>query len=71
MEVKVTNATKSFDAVAALNGLNFQVKEGEFVAVLGPSSAGKTTMLRAISGLESLDEGQIEVNGNDTNGPQI
>lgn len=42
-----------------LNDINFQVSEGEFLAILGPSGCGKTTLLRTLAGLETADHGQI------------
>ena len=50
--------------------MSFEVAEGEFFCLLGPSSSGKTTTLRAISGLEDLEQGVISFDGQDvTNAP--
>ena len=46
-----------------LDGINFSVARGELVAIMGSSGAGKTTILRAIAGLEAFDRGQIRVDG--------
>lgn len=50
-------------AVTAIEHLNLDVANGEVVALLGPSGCGKTTTLRCVAGLESPDEGQIQING--------
>lgn len=54
--------------VAALDGVDLTVSENEFVTLLGPSGCGKTTLLRAISGFESLDSGAIYLQGRELSG---
>ena len=49
----------------ALNGLNITVNDGDFVTVIGGNGAGKSTMLNAICGVFSVDEGKIVLDGND------
>ena len=56
---------KRFGKIEALRGVDFEVQDGEFFAILGPSAAGKTTTLRAIAGLEKLDAGRIVLDGVD------
>ncbi len=56
---------KSYGRVSALNGVDLEVHDGEFFALLGPSAAGKTTTLRAIAGLETLDGGRVLLDGED------
>jgi multiple sugar transport system ATP-binding protein len=56
---------KSFGDVQALDGVTLDVPDGSFFVVLGPSGAGKTTTLRAIAGLEKLDEGSVHLDGRD------
>lgn len=51
--------------VQALRGLDLTVKEGEMVAIMGPSGCGKTTLLNTLSGLDTIDEGVIEIAGRD------
>ena len=63
--LSVKNVAKYFGKFQALNNINFDVNEGEFVCILGPSGCGKTTLLRVIDGLESQSEGTIQQNNND------
>jgi iron(III) transport system ATP-binding protein len=51
------------DAAAALNGVSFQVRQGDFFTLLGPSGCGKTTTLQCIAGLEKPDAGRITMGG--------
>lgn len=65
---EVSAAFKHFPApeggsVTALDGISLQVQPSEFVTLLGPSGCGKTTLLRAISGFEDLDSGEIRIAG--------
>ena len=50
-------------SVKALNGINFDIVKGEFVALAGPSGSGKTTLLNLIGGLDRPDAGEVVVNG--------
>ncbi|MDZ5016573.1 ATP-binding cassette domain-containing protein, partial [Clostridium perfringens] len=45
--------------VVANNGIDFSIEKGEFVIILGPSGAGKTTVLNILGGMETCDEGKI------------
>jgi multiple sugar transport system ATP-binding protein len=66
----LSNITKTFGRVNALRNLSFDVAEGSFFALFGPSSVGKTTTLRTIAGLVTPDGGRLEVEGADmTRGP--
>ena len=64
-EVKVENISKAFQDTKAVSNLSFTVKDGEFVVLLGPTGAGKTTTLRLIAGLEQTDEGRIFIGNED------
>jgi len=63
--VQLVDLAKYFGKVKALDGLSLDIAEGELVALLGPSGCGKTTALRALAGLQSLDRGQMIVDGKD------
>ncbi|MCB0548802.1 MAG: ABC transporter ATP-binding protein [Phaeodactylibacter sp.] len=61
--VKIYNPDKI--PVKALDGVDLEIKEGEFTAIVGPSGSGKTTLLNVIGGLDRPDEGDVEVGGHD------
>ncbi|TIS09222.1 MAG: ABC transporter ATP-binding protein, partial [Mesorhizobium sp.] len=58
-DVQIQGVTKSFGETVAVSDLDLQIKDGEFVVLLGPTGAGKTTTLRLIAGLERPDSGTI------------
>ncbi|MGX5841814.1 ABC transporter ATP-binding protein [Mesorhizobium sp. ArgA1] len=62
-DVHIKGVTKSFGEHAAVSNLDLQIKDGEFVVLLGPTGAGKTTTLRLIAGLERPDSGTIHIGG--------
>lgn len=64
-ELKVQNLRRTFGSVVALEDMSFDVADGEFFCLLGPSSSGKTTTLRSIAGLEELDRGSVHFGGQD------
>ena len=51
--------------IKAVNGVNFQIKEGEFVVIVGPSGAGKTTVLNILGGMDTATSGRVMVGGQD------
>ena len=57
--LKVENLSKNFGKTQALDSVSFDVKDGEFMVMLGPTAAGKTTTLRCVAGLEKLDGGDV------------
>ncbi len=61
--VELQHITKRFPGVTALKDVSFDVKDGEFFVLLGPTGAGKTTTLRVIAGLEKQDEGTVLFDG--------
>ena len=65
MQVAIHGLGKSFGSTEVLSGIELQVHEGEFCALLGPSGSGKTTLLRIIAGLEFADRGQVLFDGVD------
>jgi len=62
-EVALVEVSKSFGAVEAVRGLSLSIADGEFVVLLGPTGAGKTTTLRLIAGLERPDRGNVVIQG--------
>ncbi len=64
-EVRLKGIYKRFGDFEALKRIDLEIKPVEFFALLGPSGSGKTTTLRMIAGLETPDEGVIEVDGED------
>ncbi len=59
MLLKAEGLYKSFNNVTVLNDINFEINKGEIVSLVGKSGAGKTTVLRCITGLETCDKGTI------------
>jgi ABC-type sugar transport system ATPase subunit len=59
--VTFENVTKHFDDVVAVDDLNLQVEDGEFMVLLGPSGCGKTTALRMVAGLEDITAGALSI----------
>jgi spermidine/putrescine transport system ATP-binding protein len=64
-EVDLSNVTKRFGAVTAVDSISIGVRQGEFLTLLGPSGCGKTTLLRIIAGFESPDQGRVILGGTD------
>jgi putative spermidine/putrescine transport system ATP-binding protein len=68
--IRLRGLSRSFGDVVAVNGVDLDVLDGEFLTLLGPSGSGKTTVLRMIAGFERPDGGTIELGGVDvTNDP--
>src|SRR3982074_3599124 len=62
-DVALVDVSKSFGSVEAVRGLSLSIADGEFVVLLGPTGAGKTTTLRLIAGLERPDRGNVLIQG--------
>jgi len=62
--VSLRGLTKKFTDTAAVDDLNLEITDGEFVSLLGPSGCGKTTTLRLLAGFLQPDAGEIRVDGN-------
>ena len=63
--IEVENVTQRFGPVMALEGLSFQVKRGETIALVGSSGAGKTTLLRVLSTYMAPTSGKVTIDGHD------
>ena len=61
--IRVEDVWKSYGDDAVLEGVTFEVPDGEFAVLLGPSGCGKTTLLRCIAGLEKVRSGRIYIGG--------
>ena len=66
--IKVTNLEKRFGALTVLQDINFEVRKGEVVVVIGPSGSGKSTLLRCLNRLEEPTSGSILINGEEITG---
>jgi ABC-2 type transport system ATP-binding protein len=63
LALEVKNLTKSYGNLKALDGISFEINEGEIFGLIGPNGAGKTTALRIISTILSRDAGDINIFG--------
>jgi spermidine/putrescine transport system ATP-binding protein len=63
--VRLQNLCKRFGEVTAVDNVNLDIEEGEFVTLLGPSGCGKTTTLRMIAGLDMPTSGSVFLEGQD------
>ena len=64
-DIHLSNIKKSFGQTEILKGINLDIKDGEFLTLVGASGSGKSTLLRIISGLEEQSEGHIRIGGTD------
>ncbi|MDQ5894634.1 MAG: putative spermidine/putrescine transport system ATP-binding protein, partial [Actinomycetota bacterium] len=63
--ITLSKLTKEFGDATAVNGIDLEIRNGEFFSMLGPSGCGKTTTLRMIAGFEEPTSGRIELAGED------
>ena len=61
-DVALKQISKSFGKVSAIRNLDLHIDDGEFVVLLGPTGAGKTTTLRLVAGLERPEQGNVTIN---------
>lgn len=71
-KLRIQHVSKSFQSkngkVYALEDINFEIQQGEFVCIVGPSGCGKTTLLNIVAGLEKADAGEVWANDYKING---
>jgi ABC-2 type transport system ATP-binding protein len=61
--IKISNLTKTFNKLVAVNNLSLEINKGEIFGILGPNGAGKTTTINMISGLLAPTDGDISIFG--------
>ena len=66
-QVELLDVVKKFGSTTVVHGANLSIADDEFIVLVGPSGCGKSTILRMIAGLESVSEGEIQINGNPIN----
>ncbi|GAB5373933.1 MAG: hypothetical protein AcusKO_03950 [Acuticoccus sp.] len=64
-EARLEAVTRRFGETVAVDAMDLAVRDGEFVVLLGPTGAGKTTTLRLFAGLEKADAGRVTIAGHD------
>ena len=62
-KVEVNHLTKSFGSLKVLDDISFQVNDGDFLCIVGPTGCGKTTFLNSLVKLYDIDDGEILING--------
>src|SRR5690606_28369110 len=63
MTIQLKQVSKTFGSFQALQSIDLNIADGEFVAILGPSGCGKTTLLRMLAGFEQPTSGEIAIGG--------
>ncbi|MGD0206191.1 MAG: ATP-binding cassette domain-containing protein [Verrucomicrobiota bacterium] len=71
VSLQVRGLRKSFDGQEVLKGLDFEVEPGEIFVIMGPSGSGKSVLLKHLIGLEPPDAGEILINGESIQSPEI
>ncbi len=69
--MQVRGLRKSFDGQEVLKGLDFDVRPGEIFVIMGPSGSGKTVLLKHLIGLEAPDAGEILIDGESIQSPEV
>jgi len=71
VSLQVHGLCKSFDSLAVLKDIDFEVQPGEIFVIMGPSGSGKSVLLKHLIGLETPDAGEILINGESIQTPEI
>lgn len=66
-DLKLDKVAKRYGAVTVLEDINLDIKRGELIVFVGPSGCGKSTLLRMIAGLESISDGELQIDGQKMN----
>ncbi|WP_419914833.1 sn-glycerol-3-phosphate import ATP-binding protein UgpC [Hoeflea sp.] len=65
--VTLKDVRKRFGKTEVISGVDIDISDGEFIVIVGPSGCGKSTLLRMVAGLESVSDGEIQIDGNRVN----
>jgi branched-chain amino acid transport system ATP-binding protein len=71
MMLKVTNLSKIFGGLRAVDQASVEVAQGRIVALIGPNGAGKTTLFACIAGFLPINQGRVEFMGQDITGMKV
>jgi nitrate/nitrite transport system ATP-binding protein len=69
--ISIANLARHYGAVRAIDGVSFDIADGEFVSLLGPAGCGKTTILNVLAGLEEATSGYAYMLGREIKGPSL
>src|SRR5579863_414987 len=69
--IEIRDISKSYGSLPVISDLSMSVEEHQVVCLIGPSGSGKSTLLRCINGLESIDHGEILIDGDRITGPGV
>ena len=65
--IEIKDVTKSYGRQKVLQNVSFEIMEGELFGLLGPNGAGKSTLIDILTGIQSMDSGDIFINGSQLN----
>src|SRR3984885_12076283 len=69
--IEIRDISKSYRNLPVIDRVSMSVEEHEVVSIIGPSGSGKSTLLRCINGLETIDHGEILIDGDRITGPGV